>query len=726
MKFKNFVPAILAILRITEWTKSAEEKNTLTEDQENQLKTMGFNDTFVAGFKTALENDFKEEEENGPKTQEQRDTRAAVLQGLLQDTTVKLAQANAELETMRSKANTDAATLQAKETEITNLNARIQTLTKAAEQDPGKGAGLQAGAAVAFNLNDEQQLAGMEGAMYAMDRPYNVRARAALLQRQGLIMMVPVASSMDYSRLREDLGAFYRIPWMDRLQSFLVQLPSIESIFPLESGYQDLATLVNIWLGEFSQSDNTESDFDNVVKGNYEFDNETLRMFDVMFAHRFKNLKQLEKLWIGSLNLEGSNPIKWSFIEYILAETAKKLHNEREQRRINGVRKNPKLNEPGRAMAAADGIYEFLRKKIDGHVDINNGKTVFQIKPFVLGEITQANIGEKFYEGTSMIPAEIRDSGSLALYIPSYMLVWYHKYNELHYGTNQDYKANINYVKEYPSVKIITVPNADNHARIFWTMEGNIHTYEHLAGEMYNFNLEQEDWSLKVWSNWKESIWAVAVGFKYTKKADMDGSRQMIWANEYDRPASNFVDAEKDKNPDATVHTSIQTVANTSKLAITDITNAEVGQVITLKCGSTDKGVEIAKADKFSLISAKWDPAKGDTITLMKRADGKFIEIGRATAATDALQFTDDDTTPSVANGTVFVTGANTGATAITKLDDAEVGTTYTIYGAGSTNASTIANSGNFVLTAAMTLSEGHFIKLVAASNNKFYEVDRG
>ena len=307
MKFKNFVPAILAILRITEWTKSDEEKNTLTEDQAEKLKTMGFNDTFVAGFKTALENDFKDEEENGPKTQEQRDTRAAVLQGLLQDTTVKLAQANAELETMRSKANTDAATLQAKETEITNLNARIQTLTKAAEQDPGKGAGLQAGAAVAFNLNDEQQLAGMEGAMYAMDRPYNVRARAALLQRQGLTMMVPVASSMDYSRLREDLGAFYRIPWMDRLQSFLVQLPSIESIFPLESGYQDLATLVNIWLGEFSQSDNTESDFDNVVKGNYEFDNETLRMFDVMFAHRFKNLKQLEKLWIGSLNLEGSS-----------------------------------------------------------------------------------------------------------------------------------------------------------------------------------------------------------------------------------------------------------------------------------------------------------------------------------------------------------------------------------------------------------------------------------
>lgn len=104
--------------------------------------------------------------------------------------------------------------------------------------------------------------------------------------------------------------------------------------------------LTNIWLGEFSQADNTASDFDNVTKGNYEFDNETLRMSSVMFAHKFKDLKALEKSWIGSYNKEGSQVIKWSFIEYILAETAKKLHNEREQRRINGVRKEPDLNKP--------------------------------------------------------------------------------------------------------------------------------------------------------------------------------------------------------------------------------------------------------------------------------------------------------------------------------------------------------------------------------------------
>ena len=110
----------------------------------------------------------------------------------------------------------------------------------------------------------------------------------------------------------------------------------------------------------------------------------------------------------------------------------------------------------------------------------------------------------------------------------------------------------------------------------------------------------------------------------------------------------------------------------------------------------------------------------------MKREDGKFIEIGRETGATDALQFTEDETTPSLQGGSVFVTGENTKATAITNFTDAIIGKPYTIYGSGNENASTIAASGNFVLTKAMTLSTGKFIKLVKADDGKFYEVARG
>ena len=725
MNLKNLIPAVLAILGIQDFHKE-EGRKVLTAQEKQKLASAGFPAKFADDFEAAL---------NEPETSasnDEADRRVAALTAVLGQTTAQLTTANQELAALKAKSNTDAEQLAAKEATIKELNAKVVTLSELAEPDNTANASTGAASGQTFDIANEQQLGGMPGVMFALDRPYNQRARAAIAATRGMSVMVAAASSVDYSTLQDDLGAFYRTPWRERIQSFLVKLPTIETIFPLESGYQDLATLVNIWLGEFSQADNTiGSNFDNVTKGNYDFGTETLRMFSVMFAHKFQNLAQLEKTWIGSLNREGSDPLKWSFIEYLLAETAKKLHNEREMRRVNGVRKNPNPNQPGRAMEAADGFYEFIRKKVDGHIDNTpdggtTGKVVYQIKPFALPRITPANIGEVLYLGTSMIPDHIRSTGNVVCYIPAPLVPWYHKYNEAKYGLNQDYKANIMHVKEYPNVRLVPVPNADNHHRIVWTLDGNIKCYEQKAGEMLDFRIEQQDWSLKVWANWKESIWAESVGYKYTNPAEMDGSRQLIWCNDYDRPDDFFVEGQPDANPSAVLHNSIVTGYNKQVKEIDDIEGAKVGEVVNIKCGPDgDNGVTIKKAGKFDLISEEWTPKTGDVISLMKRADGKFIEIGRRTAAASAYMFPNDATAPSVADATVFVTGENTKATAITDLADAVTGTVYTIHGNGSDNASTIANGGNFSLTKAMTLKTGAIIQLVKVDDGKFYEVSR-
>lgn len=732
MNFANFIPAILGILGLTSFSKNKDGKDDLTALQCAKLKEYGFSEKFIQDFQAYIANPPKPSAE-----QHDDDTRAAAISAVLGQVTTQHQQATAELADLKAQVAADKkaheAAIASKEAEIEALNGKIKTLSGLPEPDAGKGAGHSAAPVSKFNLDDNRQLGGLSGEYFALDRPYNLRAKAALLANEGKMLAVDVPNSVDYKTLQDDLGAFYRTRWSDRLQSFLVELPTITKIFPTESGHQDLDTLVNLWLGEFSQADNSaKSDFAKVTKGSYEFGTETLRMYGVMFAHTFKSLKELEQSWIGYLNREGSNPVKLSFIEYLLVETSKALHNEREMRYINGIRKNPDPDVPGRAMEAADGIYEYLRKRVDGHTDFTpdggtTGKTVYQIKPFNLPRITAANIGEVFYQGTSMIPSKFRDTGTIRLYIPSWMLPLYHKYNEAHYGQNIDYKAGITYVKEYPAVQIVTLPNADNHHRIFWTIDGNIKTFDHVAGEMLRFTLEQHNWAVDVWSNWKESIQAQAVGYKYTDKNLMDGSRQLIWCNDYDLPDSYFMESEKDKNPSALLHSSIVTVANTSQLEISDIADAQVGRLIKLKCGvGGDNGVKIAKSGKFSLISADWTPSAGDVITLMKREDGKFIEVSRTSATSDSYEFAANAATPSVKGATTFVTGANTEATAITNLLDAVVGTVYTIHGAGTANASTIANSGNFVLTAAMTLKAGAFIKLVKGEDGKFYEIARG
>lgn len=731
MNFANFIPAILDILGLTAFNK-VNGKDDLTETDCAKLKEYGFSDMFLTDFKAYIQNPPPSAESNSDET-----SRAAVVAAVLGQVTTQHQKATAELTDLKAQVAKDkaahAAAIASKEEEIKALNEKIQTLSALPENDPGKGAGHSAAPASAFNLDDTQQLGGLPGEFFALNRPYNLRAKAALLANEGKMLAVAVPNSVDYKTLQDDLGAFYRTRWSDRLQSFLVELPTITKIFPTESGHQDLETLTNLWLGEFSQPDNSaNSEFDKVTKGSYEFGTETLRMYGVMFAHKFKSLKDLEKSWIGYLNREGSNPVKLSFIEYLLVETAKKLHNEREQRYINGVRKDPDPDVPGRAMEAADGIYEYLRKRVEGHTDFTpnggtTGKTVYQIKPFNLPRITAGNIGEVFYQGTSMIPSVFRDTGKICLFIPSWMLPLYHKYNEAHYGQNIDYKAGITYVKEFPAVKIVTLPNADNHHRIFWTIDGNIRTFDHVAGEMLRFTLEQQDWTVKVWSNWKESIQAEVVGYKYTDPLAMDGSRQLIWCNDYDRPDTYFIEAAPDANPSALLHSSIVTVANSKEFEITDIADAQVGRLISLKCGvDGDKGVTIKKDGKFSLLSEAWTPKKGDVITLMKRADGKFIEVSRTTAAADSYQFDANATTPSLKGATVFVVGENTAATAITNLTEGIAGTLYTIHGAGSTNASTIADGGNFVLTKAITLKAGTFIKLVMGDDKKFYEVARG
>lgn len=722
-KFKAFTTAFLTVLGISEFSKSEEGKSTLTDDQVAALKQYHFSDEFIADFKNALENDFKDETDTGKQAVES----AAALKATVAQLANQLAEAYSERDTLIKEKGELSVDVAAKDKTIKDLEAKIDLLSDETEPDPGKGAqhGQQKEIDMKINLKDEKQLGGLVGERFSLDRPYNMRAKAAMLyQNEGLVMAVPEAASIDYQRLRDDLGDFYRVPWQERIQSFLMLLPSLEKIFPCEYGYQDRAVLVNLWLGEFSQADNTQSNFDDVVKGDYDFDPEELRMFDIMFAHKFTNLKELEKTWIGYLNQEGSQVIKWSFIEFILVKTAEKLHNERELRRINGRRKNPDLGKPGRAMEAADGMYEFLRKKVDGWN--HEGRVVYQIKPFILGNITPGNIGDVLYKGTSMIPAVVRGTGKLECHITDIQKTWYDKWQELNFGQNTDYKGAQPWIKEYPDVKIVVIPNAENHNRIIWTLKGNMNNYAHVKGEMTKFSIEQQDWTLKVWSNWKESFWAKMVGFRYTKKEDMDGSRQMIWCNEYDYSPDFFLPAEKDNaTPSVLIHTSIMTVANTNELTITGINDAEVGKKIRLQCGSVDKGVKIVKAGVFSLLTADWVPAKGDIINLMMREDGQFIELSRETGATGALMFPADAATPSLSGATEFVVGINTQATAITGFEDAEDDIVYTIYGNGTTNATTIANSGKFILTGDMTLSEGTFIRLVKVATS-FAEISRG
>lgn len=101
--------------------------------------------------------------------------------------------------------------------------------------------------------------------------------------------------------------------------------------------------------------------------------------------------------------------------------------------------------------------------------------------------------------------------------------------------------------------------------------------------------------------------------------------------------------------------------------------------------------------------------------------NGKLVKVNYEDTQTIAA----DDTTPDVSTGDVFTTTANTVATAITDLDNPRVGSIIHLIGGSATNATTIADSGNFTLSAAITLTLSTALTLFVRADNDYVELSR-
>ena len=691
---KKLWATILAIFAVEAFSEENGVK-ILTDDQFEKLKA-DFGETFATKFREDLARDGKTVDETAD---EENNEAIAQLQ-------TSLDEANANLEAAQEASTQDQALIAGLNTKVENLTTSIATLSAADEGDPAKpiipggGTGAVDHSVALFGQVDNPMMV-LEG------RPYNQRAAQAM----GGEMVA--SNSIDYSKLEADLGAYYRTRRDSTLHSFVRTLPSNDAVFPTLSGYQDQDVLANVFLDEFSQA--FQDTF--TAKGGYEIEPEILQMRDVKLDHKFSELKNLEKQWIGYLNQEGADAMKWSFIEFLLAETAKKLHNEREARRIRGIYIAPVTGVAGAAINASTGFLPYLKEKI------NN----FQIKEFVLGEWTPSNIVDYVFDAAMLIPQDIRDTGELIALMSADAQIHYDKNYEVNYGQNTDYTGIEPKVKFIRSIKTIGLNNMGASKRIVFTIAGNFKNYEDKPGEMLKFNFEQEDRTLKVWSDWREGFSATLVGKKFASAALQDYEHQMIWCNDVDEPATFFIQlAADDVTPSSSVHTSLRTGVNTGATAITDIDDMAIGDTVILKCGSDDaNNTTIAAAGNFSEMSAAWTPDLDDTITLFKRGAGDIIDLARTEASTSALVIAADDTSPDVAAGTSFITQDNTGATAITTLDNATVGETYIIYGGSNVDSSTIADAGEMDLTAAMTLSLGTSITLYARAADDFLELAR-
>ena len=145
--------------------------------------------------------------------------------------------------------------------------------------------------------------------------------------------------------------------------------------------------------------------------------------------------------------------------------------------------------------------------------------------------------------------------------------------------------------------------------------------------------------------------------------------------------------------------------------------------VVSLSTTRAQVGIYMAVSGSGAISGGSLDDndvyvSAGQTAYSVSSTSNSAVINGAVTAA-------DGDTTPTVRGVRTLLIPSNTGATAISQLDDAIPGQRVTIIATNATNPSTLADSGNFTLSAAWAPGIGDTITLATANGTAWYEVCR-
>lgn len=402
----------------------------------------------------------------------------------------------------------------------------------------------------------------------------------------------------------------------DALIARLAQLPTLVGIFDTVSNIQSGQLLTNLLIGEVSQAYQKG----RVFKGNFKVEPEKGYVRKVMAKVIFDDMSELETSYLNSLNKEGSSPVKWTLIEWLILHLATKIRNERNQRAILGHYVPAEEGVAGPFLFAADGVVHTLFGYCDAH-------KLLPFKDADFAEYDKDTMGETIEAFCEKV-AEYTDSmEGMVLYMNRKHYPWYKAWYEKKYGQNTDYTGvNTSRVHNY-EIPIKWVPNMGNLCLMVMTYADNINLLENVPGEEYNMYFQRDLEEVIAASYWKEGAAASFVGRTFQTQEELvannhtDQAVFMNWPSVEVAADATVVDAKSGLI--------FLTGKNTKATAITDITNLKEGTVIRIEIGDATYPTSIAKSGKFADISKAWSPAKvGEYIKLYRKGE-KFIEISR-------------------------------------------------------------------------------------------------
>lgn len=429
----------------------------------------------------------------------------------------------------------------------------------------------------------------------------------------------------DYSQVTGMKGGDqYLIRRQDAIIARVLSIRQLTQYFPVRYGIQDRDVIFNAFFGEVSQA----YQVGEVYKGDMEIEPEMGYVDDAMIKMKFGPMKELERMYIGYLNREGSDPIKWSMIEYAIMGSLENAQREQNMRRMRGLYVKPETGVAGSYLNAGTGVLYTLIRLHHEHKLLLTDDVAYR----TYDDTNMLETVQEFYKEILSKVSEDMSLDQHVMYLNENHKQWWIQNVREVYGQQQDFTGPNSYLNIIPdsstNMRIIWLPYLGQMPFMMMQVPGNIQFLENLPGEMLAMQTEMQMEMVRGWSTWKEGCSPAFVGRNFSS-ADKLKENDYLWQQIFLNKPSVTLEADA-TTADASKGFWFISGTNTAEKKLTAINNAKKGVAYIVECGNKTNVTGIDKSGSFESISEAWTPtAVGDYIMVMLNSQNKFIELER-------------------------------------------------------------------------------------------------